>query len=112
LDLCQNQQPFEAGISKARNSNQSFKGDPILVLSLCNQPITGYPIIENVVEEQAGAIFLLDIGLVGSAVATMADPDRNQRIVFRHIQMLLRDAGEDELGIPAHNVEYLALACR
>lgn len=79
------------------------------MLSLRDQTITGYPVVEDVIEQQARPILLLDVGLVRTNVIEMAHSNGDQGIAFGHVQMLLRDAGEDESNISARDVEDLGL---
>lgn len=88
---------------------QLFKCYPILVLPLCNEPIAGRPVIENVVEDQTGAVFLLDTGLLRTDIVEMTHSDSDQRIILRHIQVLFGHSREDEPHIPPYDVGDLLL---
>lgn len=87
-------------------SYQVIKGHPVCMLSLRNKPVTRNPVIEDIVEEQARAIFLFDIGLIRPAAAEVPDSNRDQRVTLRGCRVLLGHSGEYMADIPAHYSQY------
>lgn len=69
------------------------------MLPFRNYPIAGHPVIKDIIEEQAGPVFLFDTRLIQSNIGDLPYTDCLKRFAFRQWQVLLRGPREDQSHI-------------
>jgi len=82
------------------------------VLPPGHETIAGKPVVEDIIKQQAGTVFLFYAGLIRSSVGKVPDAYRHQGVAFRGGRMLLGNASEYKPDISTdHSKDRPALVC-